>query len=397
MVDSTVQQKIELERLLGLEGAGYFDDGWPQAPNVWSGDVARLPVDAALAQMDVRQLIVEHGGASRIAYLDAAGWQHMKPVPDRELVLGMFDRGNTVTLDGFHDTRYFDIDRGVQLLSELRLPAARRFLFATCFLSPPGQGVSKHFDIPPFFILQVRGRKRWQIAINHDAPHPTASWGPRWPQVAPRELAQRQAISTEMPDQAIEYELRPGDVLYVPPGFWHTASALDTSMAITLIPKIPSWKTLLLGYLRAAFDDMDDMRAPLQTRIDAAGRADEARRRLRELSRHWATGDRHELLERAVFCAMLPGLSANRLFARSHRWAGGETRIEEHGTGAEIHTDDTNIDISQEFVHLCRWLVKQDWFSLHDACRANPELAPSNVHSALRLLHDADVLETRIA
>ena len=91
-------------------------------------------------------------------------------------------------------------------------------------------GFGKHWDEHDFFILQVAGRKRWEVYPD-TRPHPLS--GDTAAQLAPTK-----PLWTGM--------LTQGDVLYVPRGWWHIAYPLDEpSMHLTTGIKTCSGDTVL--------------------------------------------------------------------------------------------------------------------------------------------------------
>ena len=91
------------------------------------------------------------------------------------------------------------------------------------FLSPDGAGYGLHFDATGMLTLQIAGEKRW--------------WFSRAPAVA-FPLANRVATSgacAQIPERDLdEVVLRPGDVLYLPPGVWHRARAVGESLHVSV-------------------------------------------------------------------------------------------------------------------------------------------------------------------
>jgi hypothetical protein len=85
------------------------------------------------------------------------------------------------------------------------------------YITPPeNQGFAAHYDTHDVFVLQIAGSKRWTIHRPViDDPLPNQTWEQRKPQVAAR--------ATEPP--LIDTVLCPGDALYLPRGFLHSAVA----------------------------------------------------------------------------------------------------------------------------------------------------------------------------
>ena len=92
---------------------------------------------------------------------------------------------------------------------------------ANAYVTPPGsQGFDAHEDEHDVFVLQSHGTKRWQIHERHDLP-PT-----------------RPAL--------IDSPISPGDVLYIPAGFPHSASTQEqASVHITVGILSLTWRAAL--------------------------------------------------------------------------------------------------------------------------------------------------------
>jgi ribosomal protein L16 Arg81 hydroxylase len=94
------------------------------------------------------------------------------------------------------------------------------------YLSPPGSGFDLHFDARIATTLQIGGTKRWWFSDEPAVPFPAHNSG-RGPAGARRYKAPplRTLRSTV---------LRPGDVLCLPAGVWHSAKGNTTSLALNM-------------------------------------------------------------------------------------------------------------------------------------------------------------------
>jgi 50S ribosomal protein L16 3-hydroxylase len=122
----------------------------------------------------------------------------------------------------------------------------------TLFCNQPGARTRMHFDPLDTITLQVTGSKRWRLAPNLHAAHPTVSYGTLDPQLMPDlRLYAHDCLPTRMPDDAEEYLLTPGSVLYVPCGFWHETESDEASISLHVhhIPVL--WVDAVLVTLRA--------------------------------------------------------------------------------------------------------------------------------------------------
>jgi 50S ribosomal protein L16 3-hydroxylase len=93
----------------------------------------------------------------------------------------------------------------------------------------PGGSVGPHVDQYDVFLLQAAGRRRWQIARSFD------------PALLPScELNVLRRFEPEL-----EWDLQPGDVLYLPPGVAHHGIALEPGMTWSIGMRAPSAADLL--------------------------------------------------------------------------------------------------------------------------------------------------------
>jgi len=93
-----------------------------------------------------------------------------------------------------------------------------------------GGGVGPHFDSYDVFLIQMSGRRQWQISTQQDL-----SLDPRLP------LKILQHFELEQ-----EWELEPGDMLYLPPQVAHHGIALDAGCQTWSVGfRSPSFKELL--------------------------------------------------------------------------------------------------------------------------------------------------------
>lgn len=108
-----------------------------------------------------------------------------------------------------------------------------------CYLSPNGAGFNTHYDSKNTTSLQIEGSKKWRFASTPEIDFPRDSARIREGQA----LHSRKANIKEEPWEQIsnidfasfkEVILRPGDVLCIPAGAWHSAQAEGYSLALNL-------------------------------------------------------------------------------------------------------------------------------------------------------------------
>jgi 50S ribosomal protein L16 3-hydroxylase len=180
------------------------------------------------------------------------------------------------------------------------LPQARRLLAQFSFIpharlddlmvsyAPPGGGVGPHFDSYDVFLLQGKGRRRWQVARTSDL---------ELVDDAPLKILRR----FEPQAQCV---LAPGDMLYLPPGWAHDGVALDECCTYSIGFRAPSHREIVSEFLAYLEDRADpegmysdpDLRATLHPgRIDG--------RMLRQIESvldrlHWRRSDVADFLGR---------------------------------------------------------------------------------------------------
>jgi bifunctional lysine-specific demethylase and histidyl-hydroxylase NO66 len=133
-------------------------------------------------------------------------------------VLRLFAEGSTVVLQGLHRLWPPLIDFAGQLAADLGHPTQ-----VNAYVTPPSsRGFSPHYDVHDVFVLQVAGEKHWTIhAPVLTDPLRAHPWTDRSAEVAA--AAERAPV--------IDTVLRPGDALYLPRGYIHSAVALGAISA----------------------------------------------------------------------------------------------------------------------------------------------------------------------
>jgi hypothetical protein len=135
--------------------------------------------------------------------------------------------------------------------------------FAKLYVSPPTAGFAMHLDGHHVFVVQLHGSKRWWVGDAPVRPH-TMIGGkvdatgravhtfPRdgWPLLR----ADGSVIDAARREDLTQIVLGPGDVLYLPPGTWHTTEAVEQSVALSVSPPRTPLADLVLGPLQGRLD-----------------------------------------------------------------------------------------------------------------------------------------------
>jgi len=178
-----------------------------------------------------------------------------------DAVLRLFVDGSTVVLQGLHRLWPPLIEFADQLAADLGHPTQ-----VNAYITPPSsRGFSPHYDVHDVFVLQVAGEKHWRI---HEPvladPLRTQPWQDRAGDVAA--AAEREPV--------IDAVLRPGDALYLPRGYIHSAEALgEISAHLTIgVHAVTRWAAAesALDLVRTLAADDPQLRSSFPLGLDLA-------------------------------------------------------------------------------------------------------------------------------
>lgn len=176
-----------------------------------------------------------------------------------DAVLRLFADGSTVVLQGLHRLWPPLIEFADQLAADLGHPTQ-----VNAYITPPSsRGFSPHYDVHDVFVLQVAGEKHWTIhePVLRD-PLRTQPWNDRAAEVAA--AAEREPV--------IDAVLRPGDALYLPRGYLHSARALgEISAHLTIgVHSVTRWAAAesALDLVRTLAADDPQLRGSLPLGLD---------------------------------------------------------------------------------------------------------------------------------
>ncbi len=225
-----------LTRLVGMPPADFATDVWSRAP--WLTRAADLPRDFSdlFGPDGVDELVSRRGLRTPFARMAKDG----VTLPDRQLTLGggvgagisdqlsedrvlrEFASGATLVLQALHRTWAPIQEFASVLADDLGHPVQ-----VNAYVTPPqNQGFSDHYDVHDVFVLQIAGEKQWRI-------RPPVLEAPLRNQPWEQHRAAVEQAATAPP--LLEETLRPGDCLYLPRGYLHSASALGaTSIHLTI-------------------------------------------------------------------------------------------------------------------------------------------------------------------
>ncbi|MEV6494567.1 cupin domain-containing protein [Actinoplanes sp. NPDC051633] len=259
-----------LARLIATDPDKFADAYWGRQPLLSrAGELPGSGFADLLSPEDVDELLSRRGlrtpfirvaergtvlPASRFTGSGGLGAEIGDQVAD-DKIMRLYADGATLVLQGLHRIWSPLIDFTRQLAGELRQP-----LQVNAYLTPPGsQGFSTHYDTHDVFVLQVDGTKRWRIhpPVLTD-PLEKQAWGGRKDEVS----------ATADGDPALDVVLAPGDALYLPRGWLHSAEAQgERSLHLTVGVRAFTRYALVEELLALAASD-ERLRASLPYGLD---------------------------------------------------------------------------------------------------------------------------------
>jgi lysine-specific demethylase/histidyl-hydroxylase NO66 len=194
-------------------------------------------------------------GAGRFTRSGGLGAGIADQVAD-DKVLAEFEAGATLVLQGLHRTWPPLIEFAQQLSTDLGHPVQ-----VNAYVTPASnRGFDPHYDVHDVLVLQVAGEKRWTI---HEPVHEHPLADQPW-------TDHREAVAAQARQPAvIDAVLRPGDALYLPRGWLHSAEALgETTIHLTVGMHATTRYDVLLDLVALAADS-PELRASLALGIDS--------------------------------------------------------------------------------------------------------------------------------
>ncbi|HEX7349982.1 cupin domain-containing protein [Brachybacterium sp.] len=260
------EDRPALRRLTGMSGEQFAREHWGERPllthspsgfeDLFSAEAA----DELIAQRALRTPFVRMAseGAvlspSRFTSSGGTGAEVGDQL-DSAKVLQEFAAGATLVLQGLHRTWGPIGDFTRDLVRDLGHPAQ-----VNAYITPASsRGFDPHYDTHDVFVLQIAGTKRWSI---HEPVHRHPLADQPW--TDHRDAVAEAARRPPHIDQVFE----PGDVLYLPRGWLHSAVAEGgTSIHLTIGLRATTRQDLLHTLLASAGED-PELRRSLALGVD---------------------------------------------------------------------------------------------------------------------------------
>jgi 50S ribosomal protein L16 3-hydroxylase len=188
---------------------------------------ANEAVESRLVEHKNGQWTFKHGPFNS----DAAG-KPVKTPPLKRADWTLLVQGVDLHHDGVH-----------ALLQQFRFVPDARLDDLMISYATQGGGVGPHFDSYDVFLLQASGRRRWRIGAQKD--------------LSLRDDVPLKILANFTPTQ--EFDLAPGDMLYLPPRYAHDGVALDNDCQTYSIGfRAPSTEELARELMHRVADEIED-------------------------------------------------------------------------------------------------------------------------------------------
>jgi ribosomal protein L16 Arg81 hydroxylase len=180
---------------------------------------------------------------------------------DSAMVLREFADGATIVLQGLHRTWPAIQAFTRRLVQELGHPVQ-----VNAYITPESsRGFDSHYDVHDVFVLQVTGEKHWRVHAPVLA-HPRADepWS-----------RHRDAVAARAKEEPmLDVVMRPGDVLYLPRGWLHSATARQGTTIHLTVGVAAFTGADVVREMVAAVSGSATLRAPLPIMGSAADGTD---------------------------------------------------------------------------------------------------------------------------
>ncbi len=225
-----IEVQASAEHFLGMPAAQFLYDYWQKKPLLVRQ--AFPGFTPPLSPEDLAGLACEQGPLSRIVTYDRSrdDWQLRTGPFSEDEFPELGDRDWTLLVQ---DMDKWDADVA-ELLNAFSFLPRWRIDDVMISFAVEGGSVGPHIDQYDVFLVQAMGHRQWQIE--------TAA------RLEPAFRPDTDLKLLRQFDPSHEWDLRPGDVLYLPPGFAHHGSARDHCMTFSVGMRAPSSAEMLVDF-----------------------------------------------------------------------------------------------------------------------------------------------------
>lgn len=246
----TTRVRWDLSRLIHPSSTEAFFDGHFEAgvlhvpredPGYYRSLLGMEDIDRVLTTLHLSHPDVHMVNAAK-PDLDVGAYTYQSGLIDTARLYQEYAEGGTIVLNQLEGS----LPSLMDLCRSMEREFSSRFQ-CNIYVTPGGaaQGLKTHYDTHDVFVLQIAGAKRWRI---YDMPIERPFRGQDFTpdEYTPGELT-------------MEFELRPGDMVYVPRGVMHDAISTDEDSCHITLGLLPtSWTDLLLeAVARVGLEDSE--------------------------------------------------------------------------------------------------------------------------------------------
>jgi len=238
----TIEVRAAPGQPLGMTPARFLRDYWQKSPLLIRGAFPQF--QNVISPNDLAGIACQESALARLVVRDERRDQwELRQGPFTEAEFGSLPPSHWTLL--VQDVDKWDADVATLLAPFAFLPAWRiddvMISYAT-----PGGGVGAHVDNYDVFLIQGRGRRRWRIDTDPQAPK------------AFREDSELKLLKQFTPTH--DWTLNPGDALYLPPGIGHDGVAVDECLTYSVGMRAPSLPELIVDYADSVAEPLGDDR-----------------------------------------------------------------------------------------------------------------------------------------
>ena len=252
--------------LAPLDVDAFRDEFFARRPLFREAGRARLGALAGLCEWDAAAIL---GARSRdvTAWFEAADGRHLTAEVSPEAARKLYQAGTTFYIKDLAELA------PVREALARSLSVPRENFQCNLFCNQPGAKTRMHFDPVDTFTVQITGRKRWRVAKNRHVADPNIGWATLDRTMrAELRLYAEGPMPERMPDDAEEFTLEPGAMLYVPRGYWHETDSDRESISVHIHHIALPWVDAVLVALRSKLIRDPAWRATAATLWDATRR-----------------------------------------------------------------------------------------------------------------------------
>lgn len=253
------------------------------------------------------------------------------------------------------------------------------------------QGFPSHFDSSDVFALQIAGQKTWRIYEGRFL-HPVEGTEFHYLALPP---AQHERARGKILREVV---MNPGDVLYIPPGQYHDATATsDASLHLSFGIERPTGLDII-GLLSRSLPDDPLFRQELPHVDDVEGYQAHLRKladRLHEIIADSDTaGQTRRELQRRTYRNPLGRFSLpTRGMVETYRVRKHQTKLSEQGNHHVLQVAHTQTPLSVDQAKIAEWVLEREWFSADRLSEVFNRHASSTLTDMLTQLAEMGVIE----